>query len=609
MRPLHSKNAIAAIRVSTTKQGTDSDSPDAQKEQIERYAENHGITIKKFFLFLESASKEQQPMQEAVDYCKDPKNEVDLFIIKSIDRFTRGGSLSYDLLKTQLDKCSVTLVDTYGVISHEQINTLAHLGQEYKWSTYSPSRKSEMLEAERSKDEVRDILSRVIGAEIRYTQMGYWMRQTLYGFRSEKVETQHGKRMILKPHPDEAKYMVKLFELRASGQFSDREIAKKLNDMGYRGRSKMKRAKGDKMRIIGQTKPALLDEKKLWKMVRNPIYAGVNMEKWTHGQPVKCMFDGLVSIDLFNRANKGKRTIIEMPNGKIAVTDNVAPEHATPKGARHPDFAFKKFVMCPQCNKPLLGSSSRGKTGQYYSYYHCDKRGHKFRVKKEDLEQRVLEFVGSLEFSSHDLDTLFDAVKAAYEKRVGHYQAQINMIDGKITDLTQQAREMAKNFATIVPSAQQYLNEELGDIDKQIKQLSLERMQMEAKKPMNIDHIIARVRYFVENLDELVVKQIDPVKKAQFFGLIFRTLPTYDDLGGRNQKTPLFTGVNPLFQAIAGDNFPMVTPAGFEPAIFWMRTRCPRPLDEGAVSRLLAIVHQPYATGFGNPMQPFVCKH
>jgi site-specific DNA recombinase len=170
MQPQPSKNAVAAIRVSTMKQGTDSDSPEAQKEQIERYAENKGIVIKKFFLFLESASKEQQPMQEAVDYCKDPKNGVDLFIIKSIDRFTRGGSLSYDLLKTQLDQCGVPLVDTYGVISNEQINTLAHLGHEYKWSKYSPSRKSEMLEAERSKDEVRDILSRVIGAEISATR-------------------------------------------------------------------------------------------------------------------------------------------------------------------------------------------------------------------------------------------------------------------------------------------------------------------------------------------------------------------------------------------------------------------------------------------------------
>jgi hypothetical protein len=27
----------------------------------------------------------------------------------------------------------------------------------------------------------------------------------------------------------------------------------------------------------------------------------------------------------------------------------------------------------------------------------------------------------------------------------------------------------------------------------------------------------------------------------------------------------------------------VVTPAGFEPAIFWMRTRYPGPLDEGAI--------------------------
>lgn len=204
------------------------------------------------------------------------------------------------------------------------------------------------------------------------------------------------------------------------------------------------------------------------------------------------MFDGIVSIELFNRANKGKRTIIEMSNHKIAITEKAPKENITPKGTRHTDFAFKKFVMCPECNKPLLGSASRGKTGQYYSYYHCDRRGHKFRVKKEELELRVLEFVTNLQFSQQDMDALFGALKAAHEKRVGLYEARINMIDGKVADLTQKARETAKNYATIAPSAQQYLNEELENIDVQIKHLSLEKTNLETKKPIEIDKVIAR---------------------------------------------------------------------------------------------------------------------
>ena len=74
---------------------------------------------------------------------------------------------------------------------------------------------------------------------------------------------------------------------------------------------------------------------------------------------------------------------------------------------------------------------------------------------------------------------------------------------------------------------------------------------------------------FTNLLDKLIVKQIDPVKKAQFFGLMFKTLPTYQDLVGRNQNSPLFTGVNPLSQAIAGDNFPMVNLRGPTWKTYW----------------------------------------
>ena len=58
MNELPSKeNAVAAIRISSVKQGLQGDSPEHQKEQIERFAKAHNINIKKFFIFMESASK------------------------------------------------------------------------------------------------------------------------------------------------------------------------------------------------------------------------------------------------------------------------------------------------------------------------------------------------------------------------------------------------------------------------------------------------------------------------------------------------------------------------------------------------------------------------
>ncbi|MEK7571826.1 MAG: hypothetical protein AAB553_06140 [Patescibacteria group bacterium] len=77
-------------------------------------------------------------MQEAINYCKNPKNEIQLFVIKSIDRFTRGGSYSYDHLKMQLERYGVNLIDIYGIISSQKVNTLEHLGVSFNWSVYSP---------------------------------------------------------------------------------------------------------------------------------------------------------------------------------------------------------------------------------------------------------------------------------------------------------------------------------------------------------------------------------------------------------------------------------------------------------------------------------------
>jgi site-specific DNA recombinase len=542
------QNAVAAIRVSSTRQGTDGDSPEAQREQMDVFAKNKGITIKKFFVFLESASKEQQPMQEAITYSKDPKNEIDLFIIKSIDRFTRGGSTPYDQLKTQLEDSNVSLVDIYGVISTNRVNTLDHLGVEYKWSVYSPSKKSEILEAERGKDELRDIMSRMIGAEVRYTRMGYWMRQPPYGFKSRKVDTQNGKRTVLYPHPQESKYIVQAYELRASGRHSDKEIADMLNESGYKTRIRHTYNKGDMMKVVKQTGGKPMNERHLWRLFKMPIYAGINTEKWTNDEPVKCMFDGLVSVRLWNRANKGRKIIIELPNDRIIVQDAVPAKKLENLGVKSPQFPYKRFVMCPQCNKPLLGSSSRGKSGKYYPAYHCNKRGHNFRISKQDLEDTVKEYVRSIHIEPDRLDDLFKAVESSWEQVNAQYHAKVQAVDTRILELQNDASTTVGKLKVLhSETAIKYMEEDLMKIEKHIQSLEAQKQELETKKPVNFSKILARVKYFVEHLDELLIQQIDPVKKAQFFGVLFDKLPNYAEIKSR---TPQNAVLHPLFEAI-----------------------------------------------------------
>ncbi len=563
---LAGKNAVAAIRVSTTKQGTDGDSPEAQKEQIERFAETKGITIKKYFVFMESASKEQQPMQEAVDYCKDPKNAIDLFVIKSIDRFTRGGSLSYDILKNQLEASKVQLVDIYGVISSRQVNTLDHLGFEYKWSVYSPSKKSEILEAERSKDELRDIMSRMIGAEIRYTRNGYWMRKPPFGYYSEKVDTNQGKRTVLRPREEEAQFIRMMFELRAEGLLTDTEIVDKLNDLGYQTRVSYIRNKDDLSKVICKKGGRSLTVKSMQKMLQSTIYAGINVEKWTDYQPVKCAFEGLISIDLFNRANRSKKYIgYNEKDGEYEIHRQAPKPHLVNKVMNNPDFPYKKVVLCPECKNTLLGSASRGKSGKYYPAYHCSNRGHYFRVPKDDMDDKITQFIARIKVNQDQIDLLLDTVRAEFERRQSLSGADKATIESHITALQGEAEAaISKIMLLSNPTAIAYIEKEIESIHSKITKLEKEKQAMQNKKPIDIDRILSRVRYFLEHLDSLLLKQQDPLKKAKLFGLLFNELPTYNDLDYGTPKTPLFTGVNSVFRLAPLEKSLMVTPRRIE---------------------------------------------
>lgn len=377
--------------------------------------------------------------------------------------------------------------------------------------------------------------------------------------------------------------MIMMYEMRAK-RIPDKEIIDKLTKLGCRTRVRYKRDKTDHTKIIQKQGGGPLTVKGINKLLCNPIYAGINAEKWTGDKPMRCAFDGLISVELFNKANKGKYYITKKESGEIQISVKAPKPHLIEKGRRNPDFPYRKFVLCSECNNPLSASASRGRNGKYYPAYHCSNHGHYYRIPKDELETTVSNFISNLIVPQERIDAVLDAIAAEWNLRNHGQLEEIQGIEDRIRELQKDAAATLDKIRVLTtPTTIKFMEEDLLRIEQQIEQLTEEKAQKEAQQPADLDRVLKRARHFAENLAELLTQQIDPIKKARLFGVIFDRTPTYADLQLGNTKTPLFTGVNPFFQLLKNEKSLMVTPAGVEPAIFWMRTRRPGPLDEGAV--------------------------
>ena len=562
------RNGVLAVRVSTIGQGIDGDSPEAQIEQGQRYAPAHGINIVKVLTYLESAAGDNQPMQHVVDYALDPKNEIDVVLVKSIDRFTRGGSFAYDQLKRQLDPRGIDLEDMYGVISNVKVNTLEHLGMEYKWSVHTPSRKTELLEAERAKDEVRDILTRMIGSEIRYTQIGYWLRAAPYGYTTSRVETVNGKRSILVPRDGTAHIIRKMYEMRASGVYSDDQIAEEMNRLGFQTPIKVIRDKTDRTKIVQRSGGNKMTGKLLRVYVAKTIYAGVNTEKWTGDKPVLCKFPGLIDIELWNKANRGKWTIAlnpENPDQPI-VSRVTKQEKFAKKNVYNGEFPYRKIVTCPECHSPLLGSASRGRLGKYYPAYHCSHHGHYFRVPKGEFDEKIDRFVARLVFDSARIEEVLQAVLTVWEQRQARTQDESKLRAKKREELEAETRVIVDKMRLVSsPTAIKYMEEDLTKIEQQISNLDTRVDEQETGGSVDMPTMLTYIKYFVEHLKDLLIDHCNPILRARYFGIIFDQVPSYAEIAGGTTEIEKIPGVNELFKLLNPEIDSLVRMRGLEP--------------------------------------------
>jgi hypothetical protein len=527
---------IIHCRVSSAKQAQEGESLSVQESICLQITRDRGWKLAHApWLEAFSGRKYARPtFEEILEYLDRNRGEVNYYVFRAIDRFTRGGSYTYEKMKRELSGRGVEMIDSYGIIQPIR-NTLADVGFEYEWSRQSPSEITEMVLATTSKQEVTTILTRMIGQEIRLTQRGFKIRGAHDGYRNEKIYVEGKKRTIQVADPERARFFVAMFELRAAGQLADAEIVDRLNALGYRSRLQRHWDRRHQS-IIGKRGGIPLSVKQLQEIIKRPIYCGVVWEKWTHWRPVKAPYPGLVTYDVFNRANRGRVHIRETEGGDLELLTDYHPDHLKKLSHTNPAFPYKNVVVCPTCRKPFMGSASRSRSGKHVPAYHCA-RGHaRIGINKATFDGAFEAFVHQLRFVPGALASIRATVLDRYHDRQADILQHVSSVGHNVADLEAQKAQTVQAFKQAMSDAmRRELEKDAERLDQEIQDARSVRDTLQITEE-DVDAFIKDVKYIMEHPSELLLNPIGTAQQRALFALVFEVLPTYEEIASGTAK-------------------------------------------------------------------------
>lgn len=555
------KNCVVQCRVSSAKQ-TEGESLERQEQSIRRYIKDRNWNIvpneKVWSTAISGRKTDREDFEEILSFIKKHPGLVDYYVFRSIDRATRAGSGEYERMKMELGKCGVSMLDTYGVIQPMK-NTLEDEGFQYEWSKFYPSEVAESVIATSSKQEVTGILTRMIGEEIRLTQQGYRARRSTDGYKNQKVFIMGKNKTIQIPDEERAKFFISMFELRAQG-LPDQEIVDRINAMGYRSVFQKKYDKAKK-KIIGQTGGILLTVKQLQRIITNTIYAGVLCEKWTFNMPIKAQYNGLVSIETFNEANRGKLAIMKNIDGTLELVRGSSSDK-TRRMKNNPLFPFK-FILCPLCEKPFLGSCPAGKYGNKFPTYHCARNHKYYGVPKKEFEDSIKKYIDSLKFSPDLLNGLEITFLKKYHKREKEIVRASGHIHQNIADLEiKQASKLEAFEATKSSVIREKLEKEIEALEVEIQGVRKEQEKIQITRD-DIKAFMQDAKKVMEHPAEMLLNTKDLRIQRDLFGLVFEKMPTYKEIVNGTPKLSYAFKLSSKFEI---DENQLVTLLGIAPS-------------------------------------------
>jgi len=350
----------------------------------------------------------------------------------SISRFSRD-KLSHFTIRALLSKLNITLRSTPEPIDDSPTGKMVE-GLLSTMAQYENDDKSE-----RTKRGMKEAIQR-----------GSWPFRATLGYR--KIPRSDGRSRI-EQDPESAPLIKQAFDLVATG-YERAEVLRIVTASGLRSK------KGRK-----------LSPQSFHNILNNPFYAGTLVVQGWEADGTGA-FDPIVSPEKF-------RLVQSILAGGCPATRARRPSH--------PDFPLRHFVRCINCERPLTGSWSTGRT-KAYAYYHCANNSCKSRnIRKQLLESEFLRLIERLQPKPEYMNLFKEIVLDVWKQRQGEAIKLVTKLQSRVAEFQAKRQRVIDAFLherVIDKSTYQeqldLLNEEVALTELEIYETKLEELDLEA---------------------------------------------------------------------------------------------------------------------------------
>ncbi len=468
---------IILARVSTDEQMQTGQSIPAQLERARLYSNKKSLIVADDdeYQFDESSLLDHRKKFEAVlDKIRASKEPIAL-VVETVDRLQRSfkESVELDALRKS-GKLEIHFIRENLVIHKDSTGS-----EIQRWDLAVFTAKSYVLS-------ISDNVKRTFERKIRD---GQWLGMAYIGYLNERSDDD--KEGLIVPDPERAMFIVRAYELYATGLESLASVREKLIDAGFRTRKGNKPSKSQIERIL-----------------KNKFYYGIMTVK---GKEYPHKYQPLISKGLFDKVQDVFAGKTSRPN-KVLTSDR---------------FIFKGLIRCghPDCGCTVTHERKKKK----YNMYSCtnSKKVHEGRkyINEEDFLTQIYGVFEALTLSDEQVEEITEEIKKSQAaKNLYHTNAlkglreKYDSYQGKIDRLLDLFVDGSITKADHDRKLKQY-KEEQYDIERQITDHTQadENFYLSATQLLNVARH-ARV----------IFERSEPQEKRQLLNFVFQNFVLND---------------------------------------------------------------------------------